>query len=134
MIKLLAYSSLTNQEITTDLAKIALRGTFGNQHSPSGGDITPKLICEAVAKSWHIPEDALGSKRRTKDLNVPRQVAMYLIKDILDCTLVQIGKMFGDRDHSTVIHSIRKIEETIERDPSLRRKIESVRENLGQID
>ncbi len=134
VIKLLAYSSLTNQEITTDLAKIALRGTFGNQHGPSEGDITPKLICEAVAKSWHITEDALGSKRRTKDLNIPRQVAMYLIKDILDCTLVQIGKMFGDRDHSTVIHSIRKIEEKIERDPSLRRKIESVRENLGQVD
>lgn len=134
VIKLLAYSSLTNQEITIDLAKVALRGTFGDRHGSLGGDITPKLIREVVAKSWLVSEDALRSKRRTKDLTVPRQVAMYLIKDILGCTLVQIGKMFGDRDHSTVIHSIRKIEETIERDPSLREKIASVRESFGQID
>jgi chromosomal replication initiator protein len=134
VIKLLAYSSLTNQEITTDLAKIALKGTFGGQHGPSDGEVTPKLIREAVAKDWRVSEDALGSKRRTKDLTVPRQVAMYLIKDILGCPLAQIGRMFGDRDHSTVIHSIRKVEEKIERDPSFRIKIESIREKVGDPD
>ena len=63
-------------------------------------------------------------------MTVPRQVAMYLIKDLLDYPLVQIGKLFGGRDHSTVIHSIRKVEETMAGDSSFRRSVEAVRDEL----
>src|SRR5690606_15689332 len=95
LIKLLAYSSLKNQEITISLAKQALSGIL----SPSSGParITPATIRDMVAKQWNVRADALASKRRTKDLTVPRQVAMYLIKEVLNTPLVQIGTVFGGR-------------------------------------
>ena len=76
--------------------------------------------------------DALSSKRRTKDLTVPRQVAMYLIRELLDLPLVQIGAVFGGRDHSTVIHSIRKVEDSLETDSSLRSAVHRIRETLNR--
>ena len=130
VIKLLAYSSLTHQEITVELARTALQGTFGYEPGSAGGSVTSERIREVVAKHWHVHDEALSSKRRTKDLTVPRQVAMYLIRDLLDDSLVQIGKLFGGRDHSTVIHSIRKVEETMAGDSSFRRSIEAVRDEL----
>ena len=133
VIKLLAYSSLTHQEITVELARTALQGTFGYEPGSAGGPATSERIREVVAKHWHVHNEALSSKRRTKDLTVPRQVAMYLIKDLLDYPLVQIGKLFGGRDHSTVIHSIRKVEEKIAGDSSFRRSIEAVRDELMRL-
>ncbi len=130
VIKLLAFSSLTNQEISVDLARRALQATFGHEPHSARRGTSPERIRELVAKHWHIPEEALSSKRRTKDLTVPRQVAMYLIKDLLDYPLVKIGKLFGGRDHSTVIHSIRKVEETMVGDSSFRRSVEAVRDEL----
>ena len=130
VIKLLAYSSLTHQEITVELARTALQGTFGYEPGSAGGWVTSERIREVVAKHWHVRDEALSSKRRTKDLTVPRQVAMYLIRDLLDDSLVQIGKLFGGRDHSTVIHSIRKVEETMAGDSSFRRSIDAVRDEL----
>ncbi len=130
VIKLLAFSSLTNQEITVELAHRALQAAFGAEHGSGGGTLTPERIREAVAKRWNIAEEALSSKRRTKDLTIPRHVAMYLIKDLLKYPLVRIGKLFGGRDHSTVIHSIRKVEETMMDDPSFRRGVETLRDEL----
>jgi chromosomal replication initiator protein len=130
VIKLLAYSSLTKQEISVDLARRALQATFGSESHSKGRSASPERIREVVAKHWHVRDEALSSKRRTKDLTVPRQVAMYLIKDLLDYPLVRIGKLFGGRDHSTVIHSIRKVEETMAGDSSFRRSVEAVRDEL----
>jgi chromosomal replication initiator protein len=79
-----------------------------------------------------VREDALASKRRTKDVTVPRQVAMYLIKETLGMSLSRIGDLFGGRDHSTVIHSIRKVEEEMARDPTFRGLVESARLELQQ--
>jgi chromosomal replication initiator protein len=129
VIKLLAYSSLTNQEITVDLAQTSLLssgGVIGGRGEPLG----PERVRETVASRWKVTSDGLTSKRRTKDLTVPRQVAMYLIKDLLDLSLVQIGRLFGGRDHSTVIHSIRKVKNAMDEDPDFRREVESVREEL----
>jgi chromosomal replication initiator protein len=86
--------------------------------------LSPERIRELVARRWRVRSDALESKRRTKDVTVPRQVAMYLIKETLGISLVRIGELFGGRDHSTVIHSIRKVEEEMERDESFRRQVE----------
>jgi len=74
-----------------------------------------------------VEVDGLISKRRTKNLTVPRQVAMYLIKDLLDLPLVQIGEMFGGRDHSTVIHSIRKVEEDMDDDADFATRVDRAR-------
>ena len=79
-----------------------------------------------------MKEDALASKRRTKDITVPRQVAMYLIKETLGISLSRIGEYFGGRDHSTVIHSIKKVEEEMERDPAFRSLVEATRQELDR--
>ena len=132
VIKLLAYSSLTNQEITVELARTALKGTFGSHLSSIVDRLTPERIREVVARRFNVRADALSSKRRTRDLTVPRQVAMYLIKRTLDMSLVRIGEHFGGRDHSTVIHSIRKVEEEMARDPSFRHQVESTLAELSE--
>jgi chromosomal replication initiator protein len=129
VIKLLAYSSLTHQEITVQLAKVALQGVLGTPPEEPLR-ITPRAIQKIVARHFHVAPDALASKRRTKDLTTPRHLAMYLIKDILDLPLVQIGALFGGRDHSTVIHSIRKIEGLLDQDPALAARIKTIREEL----
>ena len=132
VIKLLAYSSLTNQDITLGLARTALRGMLGRRGQDSGPILSPERIRELVARRWRVREDALSSKRRTKDVTVPRQVAMYLIKETLGISLVRIGELFGGRDHSTVIHSIRKVEEDMQRDPAFRQQVEAALAEVRQ--
>jgi chromosomal replication initiator protein len=124
VIKLLAYSSLTNQEINLALARTALRGMLRRERE-SGPVLSPERIRELVAQRWRVRADALASKRRTKDVTVPRQVAMYLMKETLGMSLVRIGEHFGGRDHSTVIHSIRKVEEQMQQDPAFRHQVEA---------
>jgi chromosomal replication initiator protein len=132
MIKLLAYSSLTRRQIDLALAREALgvSGTEGGPGGLSGGGPTPQKLRDRVAQAWGTTSEALQSKKRTKDLTIPRQVAMYLIKETFDLALVEIGKLFGGRDHSTVIHSIAKVEEDMAADPVFRRRVEELRESL----
>jgi len=123
LIKLLAYSSLKNLELTVPLARAALAGLI--REAPAAR-ITPEFIRDAVARRWSVRVEALTSKGRSKEITVPRQVAMYVIKTILGTSLVQIGDVFGGRDHSTVIHSIRKVEKDMEADPEFRAEVEAV--------
>ena len=132
VIKLLAYSSLTNQEINLALAHTALRGMLGRRGQDGGPVLAPERIRELVARRWRVRADALASKRRTKDVTVPRQVAMYLMKETLGMSLVRIGEQFGGRDHSTVIHSIRKVEEQMQEDPVFRRQVEAALAEIKQ--
>jgi chromosomal replication initiator protein len=126
VIKLLAYSSLTQRDITSELAREALGGVLAPE-----GQRTPEAIRKRVAESYGIPVEALVSRRRTKDVTVPRQVAMYLMRELLDLPLTQIGNHFGGRDHSTVIHSVNKVEQDLESDPGLRERIEGLRAEFG---
>ncbi len=132
VIKLLAYSSLTHQEITPGLAQTLLQGVL-RRSAQEGPILSPERIRETVARRWRVRPDALSSKRRTKDLTVPRQVAMYLIKETLGMSLSRIGDVFGGRDHSTVIHSIRKVEEDMDRDPAFRTQVEAARDELRHV-
>jgi len=128
VIKLLAYSSLTRREITVDLAREALSGVLGS--SAGIPDLSADGIRKLVADHWQVSVDALVSKRRTKDLTVPRQVAMYLMRELLGMSLVEIGKQFGGRDHSTVIHSIQKVESEMADDERFRARITALRSEL----
>ncbi len=131
VIKLLAYSSLKNQEITLSLAERALKGML-RPREEERRRLTPERIREAVAKEWGVRPDGLISKRRTKDLTVPRQVAMYLIRDLLGLSLTEVGNLFGGRDHSTVIHSIRKVEAALNSDSPMVHAVERVRSALEE--
>jgi chromosomal replication initiator protein len=124
VIKLLAYSSLTRREVALELAKEALGGVL---RSGPPVVVTADLIRERVAAEWSVSVEGLMSKRRTKELTVPRQVAMYLIRELLDLSLVEIGKLFGGRDHSTVIHAVNKVEEDITGDDAFRTRVELLR-------
>ena len=129
VLKLLAYSSLKHQEVSLALAHTALQGGPG-QRRELAPILSPERIQDLVARRWRVRPEALASKRRTKDLTVPRQVAMYLIKEALDTSLVRIGEIFGGRDHSTVIHSIRKVEQKMAEDPDFRLRVDEAREEL----
>src|SRR5690554_395197 len=127
IIKLLAYSSLTRREVTTELAKEALGGVLEGRTV----ELTPDLIRERVAREFGVSVDGLISKKRTKELTVPRQVAMYLMRELLDIPLIEIGKAFGGRDHSTVIHSINKVEEDIRVDDAFGARVQALRVELA---
>ncbi|HXY30720.1 MAG TPA: chromosomal replication initiator protein DnaA [Gemmatimonadaceae bacterium] len=131
IIRLLAYASLKRQDVTVDVAREALRDKLRpNGSSPSGSALTVQMIQQAVATEWHVTSDGLKSKSRTKQLTVPRQVAMHLIRELLGLQLVEIGNAFGSRDHSTVIHSIEKTQDTIAADTSFRQRVARLRDNL----
>lgn len=129
VIKLLAYSSLTRREISLDLAREALGPRLEDEQRLR---VTPEQIRERVAERFGVTVENLISKRRNKPITVPRQVAMYLIKTILDIPYTEIGSLFGGRDHSTVIHSVNKVEAEMAGDPQFRERIESLRDDLGR--
>jgi chromosomal replication initiator protein len=132
IIKLLAYASLKHKDITVDVAREALRDKLraieGQEHET--GSLNIFTIQQAVAKEWGVTVDGLRSKTRTKTLTTPRQIAMYLTRELLSTQLVEIGNAFGGRDHSTVIHSLEKVQETITHDSDLRTRINRLRNNL----
>ncbi len=125
IIKLLAFSSLTRREISVALATEVLSGTMG----PIRG-VDPEHIEEVVAENFGVTVAELRSKTRQRRVTDPRQVAMYLERILLDLPYTQIGRRFGGRDHSTVIHSIQKVEEQLAKDPELRRRLEALRARL----
>jgi chromosomal replication initiator protein len=128
-IKLLAYSSLTRREITLDLAQEALGGVLADERP--GADLSVEGIRAHVAKNWDVTVEALKSKRRTKEITIPRQISMFLIRELIGLSLADIGRAFGGRDHSTVIHSIQKVEEMMAEDEAMRERIETLRAEVG---
>ena len=129
VIKLLAYSSLTRREINVELAREALVNVL--RRSEADTPQTPDAVRQRVAEAWGVSSEGLQSKKRTKDLTIPRQVAMYLIKDIFDLSLVEIGRLFGGRDHSTVIHSIARVEDEMAIDPAFCQRVSELRGSVS---
>jgi len=129
IIKLLAYSSLTRRDVTTGLAREALGGVLGDLDD--NADITPEVVRQCAAEEWGVAVEELTSKKRTRELTVPRQVAMYLIRELLDVSLVEIGKLFGGRDHSTVIHSINKVADEVRTNAAFAARVEAIRKAIG---
>ncbi|MGB5303207.1 MAG: chromosomal replication initiator protein DnaA [Gemmatimonadota bacterium] len=127
VIKLLAYSSLTRREISLDLAREALGPRLEEE---MGARVTPVEIRQKTADAWGVSVENLVSKRRTKPLTVPRQVAMYLIKTTLDLPYTEIGALFGGRDHSTVIHSVNKVEADMASNAEFRTRVHRLQDEL----
>ena len=130
IIKLLAYASLKHKDITVEVAREALRDklrAIEGLEPDTNGKLTILTIQQVVAKEWGVTVDGLRSKTRTKTLTVPRQIAMYLARELLSTQLVEIGNAFGGRDHSTVIHSIDKVNEAVVQDPDLKIRIGRLR-------
>ena len=127
LIRVVAYSSLTNKAPTVELAEEALKDIISN-NKPK--DITVDLIKAEVANQFNVRIEDFNSKKRTRAIAYPRQVAMYLTRELTDLSLPKIGDEFGGRDHTTVIHACNKISSDIQDDKEFNEKIEYITNKL----
>ena len=125
--KVTAYAKLTNAKITLELAEQALKDQLTANQRP---DITVPYIQQVVAARYDITTNDLSGRKRTQSIVLPRQIAMYLSRKLLDVSLPDVGKYFGGRDHSTVIHSCEKIANEIELDEKLRDIVNDLEKNI----
>jgi len=125
--KLTAYTKLTNARITLELAEQVLKDLFNPNQRP---DITVPHIQQVVATHFGVTPSDLAGRKRTQGIVMPRQIAMYLSRKLLDVSLPDVGKFFGGRDHSTVIHSCEKIANEIETDVKLRVLVNDLERNI----
>jgi chromosomal replication initiator protein len=138
IIKLLAFASLKHREISVELAREALRDKLRAGGASEFPDVPPTAITvgtiqQVVSREWGVTPDGLRSKTRTKQLTVPRQVAMYLCRELLALQLVEIGNAFGGRDHSTVIHSLDRVAEDMAGEPGFTERVLKVRGMLETL-
>ena len=126
--KLVAYENLVQTEITMEIAEKELQNII----SPDIPlEVTPQLVVEVVAEHFGITMDQITSKSRSNDVAKPRQIAMYLCKNMTDASLETIGKAVGGRDHSTVVHGIKKVGDDISTDTSVERLVATIRKKIN---
>ncbi len=125
--RLMAYQQLHRADLTMEVARAAM-SSLGNDTRESR--LNGKQIAQAVAEYYHISLDDMCGKQRDKHIVMPRQIAMYLIRQETQISLLEIGLLFGGRDHSTVLHACEKIDREVNTNPTLRREIVAIREQL----
>ncbi len=118
--RVVAYQQFNRQPITLDLAGMVLRETTG---ITDGGRIKIEDILKVVGRHYNVAKADLLSPRRARVVVVPRQVGMYLAKKLTSRSLPEIGRRFGGRDHSTVLHAVRKVDDLIRKDDKLAREV-----------
>src|SRR5699024_532101 len=127
LMRVQAYSSMNHTTITTSLAAEALKSLNGKDHN---NKLTIPAIQNKVAKYYHVTVAELKGRKRVKAIVIPRQVAMYLSRELTDSSLPRIGQEFGGKDHTTVIHAYEKITESIANDPGLEREVDELKAEL----
>lgn len=126
LIRIGAFSSLTNTPITLSLAKEVLKNII----HPKEEFISIEMVQKIVASHFNIKLTDFKAKRKNKGLVIPRQIAMYLSRKLTSSSLIEIGEKFGGKDHSTVLHSIKKVEERMSQDPSFKEMIEQLQNRI----
>lgn len=126
LVRLGAYASLTGQVITLDMAKNVLRDLIGDKKKI----VTMEDIQEAVCTQFHVKMTELKSRRRSKTLVHPRQIAMYLCRELTDASYPEIGRHFGGKDHTTIIHACRQVAKAKDTDQTLHATLESLKEQI----
>lgn len=126
LIRIGAYASLTSTPISLAMAKEILKDILVEKNK----EITVEEIQKVIASQFSIKISDLKSAKRLKALVLPRQIAMYLSRQLTSCSYPEIGERFGGKDHSTIIHAIKKIEKQIETDFQLRSTINSIRNQI----
>jgi len=128
LVRLGAYSSLTGQPIALEMAKNVLRDIIGEKKRV----ITMDDIEEAVAERFHIKISEMRSRRRSKTLVYPRQIAMYLCRELTNSSFPEIGRHFGGKDHTTIIHACKQVSKAKETDATLSSTLESLKEQIAK--
>jgi chromosomal replication initiator protein len=124
LTKLTAFTNMVNQPVTLEQAQHLLRDMFV---SPRQANMSIELIQKVVAEYFSLSANDLKSKKRTQNIVFPRQLAMYIVREITEFSTTEIGQVFGGRDHTTVMYSCDKIEEKMKADPTLEPTIESLK-------
>ncbi len=127
LTRVIAYSSLINSDIDVQLATAALKDIIPNNRPKK---ITITGIQQYIGKKYNISAEEILSKKRTKSIAFPRQIAMYLSRELTDMSLPKIGEEFGGRDHTTIIHGHKKIVEMMAKDPTFEREVTTYLEEL----
>jgi chromosomal replication initiator protein len=117
---MIAHHQLTNAPVTLDLAAMVLRDMAQN---PDQCRVKIEDILKVIGRHYNVPRADLLSARRARAVVVPRQIGMYLAKKLTPRSLPEIGRRFGGRDHSTVLHAVRKIEDLLRTDDRLAREV-----------
>lgn len=126
LLRIKAFASMRSSHITFDLAKEALKGFLEERKIKAD----PDTVIREVAKAFNVKVSDLKSKRRFKQIALPRQVAMFILRNYMGLSLPEIGNIFGGKDHTTVLHSVKKIEVELNRDEYLRNSVENIRKKL----
>lgn len=129
LIRLLAYSSLIRVDIDLNLTQRVLREMLGARHAVT---VSIENVQSTVSNTYKINLDSMVGKGRTKEVAESRMIAMYLTREYTDLSLKTIGLYFGGRDHSTVVHACRWVEERTKNDPSFARQINDLKTRLSQ--
>ena len=127
LTRIVAYATLNAVPVTTELAQNMLQNILYN---PRRQSLSPDRIVEIVARYYGVPTEQLRGKARDKQIVLPRQVAMYLMREETEAPLMRIGEALGGRDHSTVLHGCDKIEREMAESDDFRRDISALRELL----
>jgi chromosomal replication initiator protein len=127
LIRVQAYSSLVNQDIDASLAADALKDIIPSSKPRM---ITIQHIQEIVGEKYNVRLEEMLAKKRTKAIAFPRQIAMYLSRELTDSSLPKIGEEFGGRDHTTVIHAHDKITKLMGNDTEFTKEIDQLKEQL----
>jgi len=127
LVRLIAFASLNGVPITKAVAMRALSHVFTQEQK----EPTMEEIAQAVARWYGVRPEQLKAKGRAKEVVLPRQLAMYLIRERLSASLPEIGQFFGGRDHTTVLYAVQKVEKKLKEDPKLKAAAEEIMEQLG---
>jgi len=125
LTRVLAFSDLSGAPLTPQLVTSALADLL-----PQRSTLEPRHVIAAVMNVFGVSEDQLLGRDRSREIALPRQVAMYLMREVANVSLPQIGENLGGRDHTTVMYACEKVADMIERDDRLRRQVIQIREML----
>jgi chromosomal replication initiator protein len=128
LLRVLAFASLTGSPITVEVTQEILKDSLLEESKK----ITIDLVQRKTAEYYDISISDMRVKRRSKTIAFPRQVAMYLVRELTDHSLPEIGQYFGGRDHTTVLHAYNKILKDIKGNPSVKKAIEHIKHSLTQ--
>jgi chromosomal replication initiator protein len=123
--RIIAFADLSGSPLTPSLVEVALSDLL-----PSRDDLEPSVVFDLVARKFNTTVEKLLGRDRSRDVALPRQIAMYILREEANFSFPQIGEVLGGRDHSTVMYAIEKIADQIERDDRLRRDIVSIKQQL----
>lgn len=126
--KICVYAKLENKPITLGLAENALKDTIANQH-----EVTPQFIMDIVTEQYGISVEDVKSKKKSKEIAIPRQICMYLCRKYTEYSLKNIGDLMGNRDHTTVIHGINKITSMMETDEILQNNVDILVKKINPV-